>query len=529
MGLSKEAYQALESIVGADYISDDPVECKAYSPGRGSHGKDTSLEKVLAKAPICVILPGSTQEVQKIVKVCNRYKIPFVPASSYWVIHAAPSRPNCLLIDLKRMNKLEVDERNMYAIVEPGVILSQVQEQAMRRGLYIVVGGGGSQASALANAINAGFSPLSYKNGMAHRRLLGVEWVLPDGEILRLGSLATSNSYFWGEGLGPDLRGMTRGNNSWMGSMGIVTRIGLRLLPFQPEKPEPTGISPDTALQLPLKRMRWYNFTLPSREKLIQAMYEIGKSEIGAGVTKVPLVWRYRARATSKENFWELWGAPGKEEETKTFHILRVLLIGYTSEKQLEYEERILMEIMTELGGELRRARPTDESWIKNADSAGMWWITGTYMSVHVSTDTLKSATEGGEAYAELKRKFTPPLMEDWGEPGWFQIAENGHIGYLEFLNHFEPYDEEEELHKVDEWYFIAGPKLDIEKGLFNYFHFYQSPFFLTGPAYGPNCHHWMLKIKESFDPNGISNPPSPRCIDELVEKCDWLKRKKDW
>ena len=529
MSLSKDVYQSLESIVGSEYISGDPVICQAYSPSRGGHGKDSAIETVSGEVPICVILPGSTEEVQKIIKVCYRYKISFVPASSYWMTHSGPRRPNVLLVDLKRMNRLEIDDKNMYAIIEPGVILSQLQEEAMRRGLYITVGGGGSQVSALANALLYGLSPLNYKNGMPHRRILGVEWVLPDGEILRLGSLSEHKSYFWGEAPGPDLRGILRGSIGWFGGMGIVTRIGLRLFPFQPERLEPTGISPDTTLQLPTNRMRWYNFSLPSREALIDAMYEIGKSEIGAAVTKVPLLWRYRARAKSKENFWELWGAPGKEEELKTTHILRILLIGYTSGKQLEYEERVLMDIMAEYGGELRRTRQSDESWIKNADSVAMWWSTGQYMSVEGSVDTVAYALKTGEAYAELKRKFTPPLMDDFGEPGWFQITENGHMGYSEFLNHFDPYDEEEQLHRADEWYFIAAPKLDVSKGIYNFFHITYSPLFLVGPAFGPNHHLWMLKIKEAFDPDGISNPPFPQCIDELVERCDWLKSKKDW
>lgn len=525
MGLMKEAYQALESIVGPEYVSEDPVVCEAYSPSRGGHGKDAAVETVLGEVPICVILPGSTEEVQKIVKICNRYKISFVPASTYWVTHAGPRASNVLLIDLKRMNRMEIDEKNMYAVVEPGVVLSQLQEQAMRRGLYITVGGGGAQASVLANLLVWSLSPLNYKNGLPNRRLLGVEWVSADGEILRLGSLATSNSYFWGEGPGPDLRGILRGYIGWFGGLGIVTKIGTKLLPFQPERLEPVGISPDTTLQLPTNRMRWCNFTMPSREALVNAMYEIGNNEIGAAVTKVPLIWRYRARAKSKDEFWRLWEKSGKEDEVATFHILRVLLIGYTSEKQLEYEERVLMDIIKEYGGEARRTRQTDESWLKNADSARMWLTAGTYMSVYGHVETLACSLKGGEAYAKRKRQYTPPLMDDFGEQGWFQLTENGHMGYLEFLTHWEPYEiDEKGRHRVDEWYFIAGPKLDIEKGLYNFFNITYSPLYLVGPEYGPNYHVWMLKIKEALDPNGISNPPYPRCIDELVERCDWLK-----
>ena len=95
------------------------------------------------------------------------------------------------------------------------------------------------------------------------------------------------------------------------------------------------------------------------------------------------------------------------------------------------------MDIMTELGGEARRTRPTDESWIKNADSAGMWLMCGSYISLDYVTETLSQAIVHGEMYADLKWKYTPPLMPDYGDPGWFQSYELGHQ-HLEFLEENE-------------------------------------------------------------------------------------------
>ena len=86
-----------------------------------------------------------------------RYKVNYVPASTFWISHCAAKRPNSILLDLKRMNDLEIDEENMYAVVGPGVIYSQLQEEAMKRGLYTTVPGGGAQVSVLANHINWAF------------------------------------------------------------------------------------------------------------------------------------------------------------------------------------------------------------------------------------------------------------------------------------------------------------------------------------------------------------------------------------
>ena len=88
--------------------------------------------------------------------------------------------------------------------------------------------------------------------------------------------------------------------------------------------------------------------------------------------------------------------------------MFRVLIISFASEEQLEYEQRVLTDIIKELGGEPRRTRPTDESWFKNADAAVMWMMTGGYVSVVYVFDSLDHAVKQGESYAELKRDYTP-------------------------------------------------------------------------------------------------------------------------
>jgi glycolate oxidase len=524
MGIPQEAYKAIEDIVGSEYISDDPVIAQAYL-GRLGHGKDTWIDLHMNLPPACVVLPRTSEEVQGIIKVAYRYKVNYVPASTFWISHCAAKRPNTLLLDLKRMNDLEIDEQNMYAVVGPGVIYSQLQEEAMKRGLYTTVPGGGAQVSVLANHINWGLSPLNYRNGVPARRLMAAEWVLPDGELVKLGSLSLQDDPFLGEGPGPDLRGALRGWIGWFGALGVVTKLSVKLFPFQPERLQPAGISPHTSLQLPTNRMRWYNFRLPSRKVLVEVMYEIGKAEIAAALTKVPMQWRYIAKANCKEEFWEGFGTEEAKDQVENLHICRVLLVGYTSEEQLDYEERVLKDIMEEYGGKLGRTLQTDQSWIKNADSAGMWWMTGGYTSVQVTVDTLDCAVKGGEALAKIKKEYTPPLMEDYGEPGWLQVSELGHMGYLEFLNYWDP--EDENLDKKDTWIYITVPKLDIEMGMFNGFNIYTSPMNMTGKAFGPNCKDWFEKVKGTFDPARISNDPVPWDVDEFVEKVDFIK--KDW
>jgi FAD/FMN-containing dehydrogenase len=68
MAISKEAYKALESIVGKEYISSDPVICEGYRSGPGGYECGLGYERVMTKIPGGVIMPRTTEEVQKIVK-----------------------------------------------------------------------------------------------------------------------------------------------------------------------------------------------------------------------------------------------------------------------------------------------------------------------------------------------------------------------------------------------------------------------------------------------------------------------------
>jgi hypothetical protein len=525
MAIVKEAYKALEAVVGAKYLSDDPVICEGYRSGPGGYEAGTGYEKVMTKIPGAVIMPKTTEETQSIVKICNRYMVPYLPYSTgFYGPRSHPHIENALLVDLKRINDFEFDEKHWYVNVGSGVIYAQFQEECMKRGGYGVIGGGGAQASVIANLIGDGWSPLSHRIGLPHRRILGTEMVLPDGEILKTGSLAGGDDPFWGDGFGPDLRGLLRGYTGLRGCLGIVTKMAVKVLPFQPERLEPTGISPDTALALPEKRVKWINYIMPSKDAQVKAMYEIGKAEIGGAVTKVPLFWRHIAKAECKEDFWDTW-LKETPETVANFHIVRVLLIGFTSAEQLEYDERILNDIMAELGGKPRRTKPSDESWIKNADSAGMWLMCGSYVSVDYVIETLKQATEHGQVYADLKKKYEPPLMPDHGDPGWFQSFELGYQGYSEFLIYW---DQDEDTDPVDQFY-LDTSKMNIKHRFYTSLLGPHQPMYLTGPKYGPNYHDWMLKIKEEFDPLWVCHPPVPFSHDEFVNRAPWMHKMRDW
>ena len=97
--ISEDACKALESIVGHDHFSDDPVICAAYH-GRGFDKQVITFNGV-ARNPAAVIQPRTTEEVAAIIKACNRYDIPYVPMSTYGMAFGGPNfRDDILFIDL---------------------------------------------------------------------------------------------------------------------------------------------------------------------------------------------------------------------------------------------------------------------------------------------------------------------------------------------------------------------------------------------------------------------------------------------
>ena len=111
--ISQEIYKALESIVGSENITQEIEILQAYkNKDRAFVNPET---QTLGTTPDIVIMPATTEEVQKIVKIANRYKIGYTPSITFWTPQAGARFEGCLHIDLKRMNDLEIDAKNMNA------------------------------------------------------------------------------------------------------------------------------------------------------------------------------------------------------------------------------------------------------------------------------------------------------------------------------------------------------------------------------------------------------------------------------
>jgi len=531
--ISEDAARALESIVGSDYFSADPVVCSAYI-GRG-FDKQALTFNGIARAPAAVILPANTREVAKIVKTCNRYDIPYCPMSTYGMAFGGPNfRDDILFVDLKRMDGMWLDEKNMYVVLEPAVTFAQMHGETLKRGLIGCVPGGGGGTSPLANVLVNGMGLFNYRiTFAAQRRWNGMEWVSPEGEIYRFGSLAEGeDSWYWGDGVGPNTSGIIHGITGWGGGMGIVTRMAIKLYPFQPKKLEPEGVSYDSVVKMPEDRVKWAVATFKTEEDCEAAVQEIGKARIGLVVNRVPAYWRDIARTRGdvaySNKFWESWG-PRTREDVSGLIVLRVCLLGRASAKHLEYEENVFNDIVAEYGGKLGRARQVDEASFFAVNSLGMWQPTGIFGECDAGMESL--AADKAARREWMKRETEPEYLEDFldpkGDSPWYMSYNLGRLYYSELhglpsAGEIDPEDQfagKPELpEKFMRWRVSEAGKVLLNTGLFSFFWSLVTPAKLFSPAFH-NFTDWVDRFKDEFDPKNLSAPGQPYIIDMMVEQ----------
>ncbi|KAA9160884.1 FAD-binding oxidoreductase [Amycolatopsis acidicola] len=179
-----------------------------------------------------VLLPGSVAEVQAVVRLANRYRIPLWTVSqgrNFGYGGGSPRVPGSVIVSLRRMDRvLEVNEDLAYAVVEPGVSFEKLYE-TLRAGNHRLtvsvpdIGWG----SIIGNTLDHGYGFTWY--GDHAERACGMEVVLPDGDLLRTGMGALTGGHAWHvhrRGFGPAAESLFMQSN-----FGIVTRMGVWLMP----------------------------------------------------------------------------------------------------------------------------------------------------------------------------------------------------------------------------------------------------------------------------------------------------------
>lgn len=233
--LTKLDIQALSAIVGIPNVITDRDKLLPYS-----HDEVPGMR--YRAYPEVVIKPGTTEEVAQIMCYASAQHIPVTPRGAGTGL-AAGAVPLCggILLSLERMNRiLEVDQENLTVTVEPGVITNTINEQLAPLGLFYPGYPMSKESCTVGGnvATNAG-GGRAVKYGVTGRYTLGLEAVLPNGEILQLGGKRVKD--VTGYNLIPLIVGSE-------GTLAIVTRIILKLMPLPAAHTDLLFLFPNIAL-----------------------------------------------------------------------------------------------------------------------------------------------------------------------------------------------------------------------------------------------------------------------------------------
>lgn len=212
---SEDLARRLSARLPADRIASGKAErlCYAYDATRLSH------------LPDCVVFPQSAQEVAEVVRFGNDLRVPVVPrgGGTGFVGGSVPVQGG-IVLSLERMNRIvAIDPADMVAVVEPGVVTAELHRAVEARGLFYPPDPSSAASCTLGgNVACAATGPRSVKYGGTKDYVLALDAVLPTGEVIENPSRAVKRV------AGYDLARLLVGTE---GTLGVITRITLRLLP----------------------------------------------------------------------------------------------------------------------------------------------------------------------------------------------------------------------------------------------------------------------------------------------------------
>lgn len=450
-------YESLVKIVGKDYVSGEKEERYFYA-------RDGGL--MPPHEPDFVVLPKSTEEVQEIVKLANRERVPIVPKGAGLALTGLviPQKGG-ILLDMKRMDKiLEVNEKARYVVVEGGTTHGALKSYLQKHYPHLrhSIPDSPPVATVVANVVIHGQGRLSQQHGFNSDMVSGLEVVLPTGEVCRIGSCSVS-SYWFSKGPPlPDLSGLFLG---WFGTTGIITKLGLKLYPC--------------------KKMRDVMLFLTDRAELVpDIMLKLSHTEMVEDVTvsAQPLPLRYRG------TFWIMTYITGDSEEELEFKRKMVwnALQGYFESRDLG-----LLSVSPDMKAPLMSMPSKDITRFADVAKGGGFQYAGPITPIEKFPVFIKKLEEVATKYNVFYASTT-------------RLIGAGHCMMFSFsfsFNRANPDEMARAKRALDECSRFALEEggvlwkadLDEQKMLME--------------KMDPNTLNLMKKIKQLLDPNGIMNP----------------------
>jgi glycolate oxidase len=205
----------LEDALGAGFVITEPEQLATY---------DCDGLTGWRARPACVVLPGTTEEVQAVLRLCARDEVPFVArGAGTGLSGGALPVADGIVVSLSRMNRiLEIDLESERVVVEPGVTNLAVTRAVAAEGFFYAPDPSSQQVCTIGGnlAENSGGAHC-LKHGFTVNHVTGAKVVLADGELLELGGKALDGDD------GPDLLGVIVGSE---GTLGVAVEVTLRIV-----------------------------------------------------------------------------------------------------------------------------------------------------------------------------------------------------------------------------------------------------------------------------------------------------------
>lgn len=259
--MKPEVLEQFKSIVGSAYVQDNYEDraCYTYDASPILVGKEA--------VPELIIAPANAEEISQILKLCNAEKIPVIPrgAGSNVSGGTIPS-PGCIIMLMHRMNRiLKIDQNNLVAELEPGVVTGDFQAEVEKLGLFYPPDPASKGYSTIGgNVAECAGGPRGAKYGVTRDYVLGLEVVLPTGEIIKTGARTMKSV------AGYDLTRLITGSE---GTLAVITKIIVKLIPLPEAKKTMLAIFDDLYKASELVSLVFRAGIVPTTMELVDNAY----------------------------------------------------------------------------------------------------------------------------------------------------------------------------------------------------------------------------------------------------------------
>ena len=479
----------LEKIVGKGNVLDDEKSLKEYS-------RDQSF--VTARRPDMVVFVEKAEQVQDVVKLADKTLTPVIPYSSGKNLHGAtiPDHGG-IILNMTRMKKiLEINEENWFALIEPGVTYSELQDTLTGKGYRVMVPFGiVPERSVLSSYLERDpvLAAPSFEHG--NSLIMDTEIVLPNGELFYTGNWACGGSP--GSPNGPIRNTIYRLWTGSQGTLGIITKMAVQI------EPVPT-------------LRKFFFIPFKNLSEAVEPLKRIQRREIG---TECLLLNSFNMAAVFAEG-WDIPESfPTDPVASPDFEQVRMQMPPWTlivcingprrrTEEKISYEAEALKEICGVLNIELLESLPgiPGAESIMLAEMLRPWRVLKKFNhkgSVHDLTfkAPLNKVAKLEKILQDLARNNCYPLTEI----GMYLLPlERGRALHCEFDLHCPPSDGSGEVENIKALWLKASKEL-INGGAY-----FDRPYGSWAEmvySRASNYTQILRELKSEIDPNNILNP----------------------